>query len=123
VSLFVIDDYPSERKRLFFTRVFSFLKLGGRFFFAAYSPNDERMGSRREVINTKTGLRFQIYLEDASFYKEMLKQCGFEIDMSEVLGTSGLCEIGTESMTVKREFIIIVALKPPNECTSAQITR
>ena len=40
VSLFVIDDYPSEKKHMFFRQVLSFLKPGGRFFFAAYSPND-----------------------------------------------------------------------------------
>ena len=44
VSLFVIDDYPSEKKAIFFTTVFSLLKPGGNFFFAAYSPHDERMG-------------------------------------------------------------------------------
>jgi ubiquinone/menaquinone biosynthesis C-methylase UbiE len=117
VSLFVIDDYPSKKKRLFFARVFSFLKQGGHFFFAAYSPNDERMGSLREVINPKAGVTFQIHLEDASFYKRMLRLCGFKIDVSKVLRTRGFHEVGKESMTLKREFIIIVARKPANEQT------
>ena len=108
VSLFVIDDYPSEKKRVFFTRIFSYLKADGCFFFAAYSPNDERMGSMREVINARTGVSFEIHLEDASSYESMLRQCGFTIDRSEILRTNGLYE----EIALKREFVVIVARKP-----------
>lgn len=112
VSLFVIDDYPSEKKRMFFRRVFSFLKPDGRFFFAAYSPNDERMGKLREVVSEKTGNRFKVYLEPASFYEEVLKVCGFTIDPSEILKTSGQFETETQVISIRREFIVIVARKP-----------
>jgi len=69
ISLFVMDDYPSEKKSAFFMQVYSFLKPNGRFFFAAYSPNDERMGKLREVMNKKllSGLKrlkmIKVYLE------------------------------------------------------------
>ena len=53
ISLFVIDDHPSEKKRIFFKHVLSSLKPSGRFFFSACSPNDERMGKLREVVNKK----------------------------------------------------------------------
>lgn len=51
VSPFVIDDYIPEKKAKFFTKVSSLLKPGGNFFFAAYSPNDERMGTRHGAFN------------------------------------------------------------------------
>ena len=114
VSLFVIDDYPSEKKRTFFKQVFSFLKLGGHFFFAAYSPNDERMGKLREVINAKARVSFEIYLEDTSFYEDRLQECGFAIDKTQVMRTNGVYEIGPQVISLKREFIVIVARKPQN---------
>ena len=114
ISLFVIDDYPSEKKRMFFRQVFSFLKPGGHFFFAAYSPNDERMGRLREVIDAKARVSFEIYLEDASFYEDRLQECGFAIDKTEIIKTSGLYETGPQAIRLKREFIVIVAWKPQN---------
>jgi len=112
VSLFVMDDYQSEKKCEFFTQVFSFLKLGGHFFLAAYSPNDERMGRFREAINAKLGVSFRICLEDASFYKDGLQKIGFAIDESETVRANGVYQTGEESVQLKREFIVIVARKP-----------
>lgn len=113
VTLFVIDDYPSEKKCLFFKQVFSFLKLQGHFFFAAYSPKDERMGTRRQVIRAKAKApdSFEVYLEDTSFYENTLLECGFAIDKSEVVNTNGVFEIGQQVIRLKREFILIVARK------------
>ena len=95
VSLFVIDDYPSEKKRMFFRKVFSFLKPHGHFFFAAYSPKDERLGTQREVIKAKAKARdsLEVYLEDASFYEDTLQECGFVIDKSEIINTNKVLEI------------------------------
>ncbi len=112
VSLFVMDDYLAAKKRFFFEQVLRFLKPRGHFFFAAYSPNDERMGSMCQVINTKAGLSFEIHLESVSFYKDALHLCRFIIEKVEIFRTSGLYDIGTESISVKREFILIVAQKP-----------
>jgi ubiquinone/menaquinone biosynthesis C-methylase UbiE len=116
VSLFVIDDYPSEKKRVFFGQVFSFLKPQGHFFFAAYSPKDERMGTLREVIKAKAKERdsLKVYLEDASFYENMLQECGFAIDKSEKINANGVLEVGRQVMRLKREFILIVARKLQN---------
>lgn len=116
VSLFVIDDYPSEKKRIFFRQVFSFLKPCGHFFFAAYSPKDERMGTLREVIKVVAKARdsFEVYLEDASFYEDTLQECGFAIDKIEVVNTNGVLEMRRQVIRLKREFILIVARKPQN---------
>lgn len=115
-SLFVIDDYPSETKCMFFKQVFSFLKPHGHFFFAAYSPKDERMGTQRDVIKAKTKApdSIEVYLEDASFYENTLSECGFAIDKSEIINTNGVKEIGREVIRLKREFILIVARKLQN---------
>lgn len=112
-SLFVIDDYPSETKCMLFRQVFSFLKPQGHFFFAAYSPKDERMGTQREVIKVKAKSRdsLKVYLEDASFYENTLLECGFAIDKSELVNTNGVLEIGQQVIRLKREFILIVARK------------
>jgi len=113
VSLFVIDDYPSEKKRMFFRQVFSFLKPHGHFFFAAYSPKDERMGTQREVIKAKAkaGDSLEVYLEDASFYEDTLQECGFAIDKSEIINANGVLKIRRQVTRLKREFILIVARK------------
>lgn len=110
---FVIDDYPSEKKCMFFKQVFSFLKPQGHFFFAAYSPKDERMGTQREVIRAKAKApdSFDVYLEDTSFYENTLLECGFAIDKSELVNASGVFEIGQQVIRLKREFILIVARK------------
>ena len=116
VSLFVIDDYPDEKKRMFFRQVCSFLKPHGHFFFAAYSPKDERMGTRREAIKAKAKARdsLEVYLEDASFYEDTLQECGFAIDMSETIKTNGVLRIRRQVIRLKREFILVVARKLQN---------
>jgi SAM-dependent methyltransferase len=114
ISLFVIDDYPSDKKEMFFRQVFSFLKPGGHFFFAGYSPNDERMGKLRNAINAKAGVNFKIYLEDASFYIDKFQECGFIVDKTEIFKTSGAYETETQVMRLKREFILMVAENPPD---------
>ena len=112
VSLFVLDDYPSDQKISFFRQVFAWLKPGGCFFFAAYSPNDERMGKLKGQININTKADFTIYLESASTYQDMLSACDFTLLQSEVMGTCGKYEVEAKPTDVKREFILIVARKP-----------
>ncbi len=115
VSLFMIDDYPRERKLEFFRQIHSLLRRGGHLFFAAYSPDDERMGKRREEVNRKTGARFEIHLEDASFYKEMLGWAGIAVLKAEIVRTRGQYRTDSraELMELKREFILIVGQKRP----------
>jgi len=92
------------------------LKLGGRFFFAAYSPKDERMGTLRHEFNRRLGLsEFKIYLEDAPSYEEKLRESGFVVDRSEVINAVGYCQpqlVSEPPMKTRREFILIVARKP-----------
>jgi SAM-dependent methyltransferase len=115
VTLFVVDDYEAPRKVEFFEEVHRLLKLGGRFFFAAYSPRDERMGTLRDEFSDKTEIRqFRIFLEDASSYEDKLRRCGFLVDRSEVISTVGSCQpllISGPPINVKREFILIVGRK------------
>lgn len=112
VSLFVIDDYPTEKKREFAQQVFTIMKPGGTLFFAAYSPNDERMGICKEVINTQTDMRFTVYLESASWYETLFSTCGFVLERTEVLKTPGLYDGKASSIPVKREFMLMAATKP-----------
>jgi SAM-dependent methyltransferase len=116
ISLFVIDDYKPEKKIYFFKEVHHLLRRGGRFFFAAYSPRDERMGTLRSRFNEKMRIKkFEIFLEDASSYEDELRKCGFLVDRSEVINTVGSCQplsINEPPINVKREFILIVGRKP-----------
>lgn len=115
ISLFVIEDYPNKWKEKFFQQIFSLLKKHGYFFFSAYSPNDERMGKMRKIINKISQLDFEVYLEDSCFYENILKKCGFDIIKSEIINANGLyypkAQKLTKSIKVKREFILIVAQK------------
>lgn len=116
VSLFVIDDYLPQKKVEFFKEVHRLLKRGGRFFFAAYSPKDERMGTVRHELNKRTGVsEFKIYLEDAPSYEKKFRNCGLLVDRSEVINTVGYYQpklIAEPPMRVRREFVLIVARKP-----------
>nr|MDO8097526.1 class I SAM-dependent methyltransferase [Candidatus Njordarchaeota archaeon] len=116
VSLFVIDDYKPGKKVEFFKEVYRLLRRRGRFFFGAYSPRDERMGTLRSEFNEKMRIKkFSIFLEDASSYEDKLRKCGFLIDRSEVIKSVGSCQppiIAEPPITVKREFILIVGRKP-----------
>lgn len=112
ISLFVIDDYPSERKQEFFGLVFRLLRAGGLFFFAAYSPHDDRMGRLRETINAKAGFKFHVYLEDQTYYENAFRGHGFSIHRSEIVRSVGVYEVEPEPIRLRREFIVIVGLKP-----------
>jgi SAM-dependent methyltransferase len=116
ISLFVIDDYKPERKIVFFKEVHRLLKRGGRFFFGAYSPRDERMGALRNEFSEKIGIRkFRIFLENASSYEDKLRKSGLLIDRSETVNTVGFYQPQSTSeppIDVRREFILIVGRKP-----------
>jgi len=113
ITLFVLADYPSEKKMDFLQQVYSCLKQGGRFFFSAYSPNDGYMGksARERASMRKGGGSFELYLENASTYKDMLENIGFRIDKIETLESTGTLKSGSETISFDREFIVIVALK------------
>ena len=114
VSLFVIDDYPTEKKREFFMQIWSLMRPGGRVFFAAYSPNDERMGPLKETVNAQSHMEFTIYLESAASYEAMFQEVGFLIEHTELLTTPGVYAKGMHHIPVTREFILMVAEKPRN---------
>ena len=113
ITLFVLADYTSERKAEFLRRVHSCLKRGGRFFFSAYSPNDGYMGkrARERAAMRDGGGSFELYLEDASTYQDMLENAGFRIDKIETLESTGTLTRGSETISFDREFIVIVAIK------------
>jgi len=113
ITLFVLADYPSEKKAEFLRRVHSCLKQGGRFFFSAYSPNDGYMGKRaRERATMRNGGgSFVVYLEDASTYQDMLENMGFRIEKIETIESTGTLKRGSETISFDREFIVIVAIK------------
>ena len=113
ITLFVLADYPSEKKEEFLRRVHSCLKRGGRFFFSAFSPNDGYMGKReRERAAMRDGGgSFEVDLEDASTYQDMLENVGFRIDKIETIESTGTLKRGSETISFDREFIAIVAIK------------
>ncbi len=113
ITLFVLADYPSEKKVEFLRRVHSCLKRGGRFFFSAYSPNDGYMGksARERAAMRNGGGSFELYLEDASTYQELLENIDFRIDKIETIESTGTLKRGSETISFDREFIVIVAIK------------
>lgn len=113
VTLFVLADYPLEKKTGFLRQVYSHLKHGGRFFFSAYSPNDGYMGKRaRERADMRNGGgSFEVYLEDAPTYRNMLVDNGFRIEKIETIVSSGTLERDSKMISFDREFIVIVAIK------------
>ena len=113
ITLFVLADYPFVKKTGFLRRVYSCLRHGGRFFFSAYSPNDGYMGKRaRERADMRNGGgSFEVYLEDAPTYRDMLENVGFRIEKIETIESTGTLEKGSETISFDREFIVIVAIK------------
>lgn len=112
VSLFVIDDYPDDQKISFFNKIFSILKSDGHFFFATYSPNDERMGKLKNSVNLTIDNRFTIYLESLEYYINKLNESGFEIEDSETINTTGIYTQNEKVIELRREFDLIIAKKP-----------
>jgi SAM-dependent methyltransferase len=111
VSLFVIDDYSSEQKEVFFTAVFSLLRPGGHFFFAAYSPPDERMGKLRGAVTKQAQGGFDVYLEDISPNKNRLQRCSFILEQAEIITAEGIFKVGTQTARLKKEFVAIAGQK------------
>jgi len=113
ITLFVLADYPSEKKADFLRLVHSCLKRGGRFFFSAYSHNDGYMGKRalERAAMRNGGGSFEVYLEDASTYQNMLENIGFRIEKIETIESEGTFVRDSKIMSFDREFIVIVAIK------------
>ena len=111
VSLFVIDDYSSKKKAKFFSTVFSLLKPGGNFFFAAYSPHDERMGVCHEEFNRQAPESVEVCLEDVSSYKRRFRKCGLLLNQIEIITADGEFRLGTQEVILRREFIVMVGQK------------
>jgi ubiquinone/menaquinone biosynthesis C-methylase UbiE len=113
ITLFVLADYPSEKKTDFLRQVYSCLRPGGHFFFSTYSPNDGYMGKKaRERADMRNGGgSFVVYLEDAPTYQDMLENVGFSIDKIETIESTGTLKRGSETISFDREFIVIVAIK------------
>lgn len=111
ISLFVIDDYPNSQKISFFRKVFSLLTSQGHFFLATYSPLDERMGKLKSKINALIDNDFESYLESITYYKQKLRECGFEIEDAESVKTVGSYSQNSKTIELNREFDLIVAKK------------
>jgi len=113
ITLFVLADYPPEKKMDFLKQVYSCLKQGGRFFFSAYSPDDGYMGksARERASMREGGGSYEVHLEDASAYKDMLENAGLRIEKIETIGSEGTFVGDSRMMSFDREFIAIVASK------------
>jgi len=113
ITLFVLADYPSEKKLGFLKQVYSCLRQGGRFFFSAYSPDDGYMGksARERASMREGGGSFEVYLEDASAYEDMLENAGFKIEKIGTIGSEGTFVGDSRMISFDREFIVVVALK------------
>ena len=113
ITLFVLADYPSEKKLDFLRQVYSCLKQGGRLFFSAYSPNDGYMGksARERASMREGGGSYEVHLEDASAYENMLENAGFRIEKTGTIGSEGTFVRDSRMISFDREFIVIVALK------------
>jgi ubiquinone/menaquinone biosynthesis C-methylase UbiE len=113
ITLFVLADYRYEKKREFLRQIYSILKNGGRLFFSAYSPNDGYMGkSARARSNMRSGGgSYEVYLEEASTYQDMLEETGFKIEEIETIGSEGAFVRDSKTISFDREFIVIVASK------------
>lgn len=113
ITLFVLADYPYEKKLDFLQQVYSCLKQGGRFFFSAYSPNDGYMGksARERASMREGGGSYEVHLEDASAYENMLENVGFRVEKMVTIKSVGTFVRDSEKTSFDREFIVIVALK------------
>ena len=113
ITLFVLADYPSEKKLDFLKQVYSCLKQGGRFFFSAYSPDDGYMGksARERASMREGGGSYEVHLEDALTYRNMLENAGFRIEKIGTIGSEGTLVKDLKTILFDREFIVIVALK------------
>lgn len=105
VSLFVIDDYCDDKKTKFFADILIMLKPGGHLFFAAYSPNDEGMQRFQATLGYKA------FVESERYYISLLTKTGFIIDSIEILKASGNFNMNATSEVIKREYILIKAIK------------
>jgi len=113
ITLFVLADYPAEKKKDYLQQVYSCLKHGGRFYFSAYSPNDGYMGKSARARSTlrSGGGSYEVYLEDLSTYQYMLEEIGFRIENIEIIESEGSFGRDSKVTSVDREFIVLVALK------------
>lgn len=105
ISIFVLDDYPSGRKKIFFADAYSLLKKNGHFFFAAYTENDEGIKKFHDTLGYKT------YVEPESEYRMLLSDAGFHIASVEIIHAEGIFSFEGSSQDIKREYILIDALK------------
>jgi SAM-dependent methyltransferase len=104
ISLFVIDDYSNGFKKDFFNHVISLLKPNGKLFFAAYSPNDERMGTKKAEIDKALSQDFNIEVENLEFYENLIGKAGFKLLISKLITKKGMYK----DINVNREFIFII---------------
>lgn len=113
ITLFVLADYPSEKKLDFLQQVYSYLKQGGRFFFSAYSPDDGYMGKSacERASMREGGGSYEVHHEDASTYENMLENAGFRIEKIGTIGSEGTFVRDSRMISFDREFIVVVALK------------
>ncbi len=90
------------------------MRSEGRFFFAAYSPNDERMGTVKHCVNQQTERDFTIDLESCQTYVQRLESAGFVVKHTEILRTYGEYGPTAKAIPVQREFSVQVAQKSGN---------
>lgn len=105
ISLFVLDDYPSDMKKRLFSDVFSFLKPGGHLFFAAYTKNDEGIKKFQQIID------YEVHVESEYLYRKLLTSLGFSIKVFDILNVQGNFNMDGINQSVQREYVLIEAIK------------
>lgn len=86
VLAFVVEDYAN--KRPFWAEVGRILKPDGRFFFAAYGPRDDRMGTLKTGPFTALTVPFPVFLEEPGRYAQQFAEVGFQIERQEWVHTT-----------------------------------
>jgi len=86
VLAFVVEDYPD--KGPFWTEVQRILRPGGRFFFAAYSPRDDRMGTLKTGPFTALTVPFPVFLEEPGRYAQQFAAAGLRLERQEWVRTT-----------------------------------
>ncbi len=111
VSLFVVDDYNADDKKQVVDELLRVSSPGGCVVLGAYAPTDERMGSRRSEFSDRTESH-PVFLEDAAFYRGLLRGRGAHDANSYEIESTGAFTSRGEDRVVHRRFLVVTANAP-----------
>jgi ubiquinone/menaquinone biosynthesis C-methylase UbiE len=105
VCLFVVDDYQASEKRRIVGELLRVSSPDATVVVGAYSPGDERMGSRRREFSTRTD-SLPVFLEGAEFYVDLLVEAGAHGVRGEEVVTTGVSTIAGRDESLQRRFLL-----------------